>query len=362
MPPNTLASVETITDQERAIFERPTHALIEVTDVGDGPTEFDALCSIMVRHLRPLQDQVFSMAESGILKYAADFAAGLPAMAQDRIDRAKDEANCYGRSIPADVEQAESAWETKTLRWVDNYAPRNQKRSEHKNGRDFYLGLANEVEIYAVPVVTLQYLRTRGLLDALFRVPTDGHPLMPEGEQFRSSVIGKTAHEAPNHLQLIWRRGMDEKVLDKVLPNLKTPEVAFIDQPYNNRRIITPSLARTIENIDEAKQCDGSVVVQVGKTRLRVYKAVSLADVPEGQWGLWHNPADGEEQGAGYIELSRRWDEEKDWTGRGQFPSAYLRRCDRHIGAPFKVLPKDSRVDPLSALQQFVGKFGKKSY
>lgn len=357
----TIATRNPLNEDERAIAEKPTHALIQVTDVGDGPTEFDALSTIIARHLRPLQDQIFRMSEPGILRYAADFASQLPAMARDRIDRARNTTQQNRREIPSDVLEAENAWDQKTLRWVNNYNPRNQKRSEHKNGRTYHLAFSNGVEIAAVPAESLQYLRSRDAIDSLFRVPVENHPLVPKGEQFTSSVFGKTAHEAPEHLQLVWRRGMNTYLLDETVPNLKAPEVAFVDQPYNNRRVITPDLSRTLEDLDAAAQIDGSVIVQVGSTRLRAYRATSLADVPEGEWGVWHNPADEDAEGVGYIELSRRWEVDMDWKGGGQFPSYYLRAEDRHIGASVNVLPKDSKIDAMSFWQSLLAKLRRKA-
>jgi hypothetical protein len=335
-----------LSEDEIVIAEKPTHALIEVTDVGDFPMDFDAYLTIMTRHLVNLESQVFSVGSNPqVLKYAADFLVDLPDIARDRIQRAVHQAAQERRDVPADVVEAHRAWEQKTLRVLLNYAPRNQKKSEQRNGEDFYLAIANGVEVYAVPPVVLQYLKLRDRIDALFRIPTKGHPLTTSLEQFRSSLYGKTAHEAREHLELVWRRNGDTADLDKVIDPLEHDEVAFVDQPYNNRRIITPDAARAQERIEASKQVDGTVLVRVGTSRVRAYVADSLSKVPEGQWGLWFNPADveGAGSGAAYYELSRRWEPGKDWSNRGQFSSYYLARKDRKIGTGAEILPKDSR-------------------
>ncbi|MBI3332424.1 hypothetical protein HYZ99_05745 [Candidatus Peregrinibacteria bacterium] len=335
--------LEHLTPDERRIVQKPTHALIEVTDVGDFPGDFDAEQTILARHLRPLRDVVYSIGKMDprVLKYAADFLTGLPSMIRDRIGHAELQAARSRRSVPEDVATAMRDWEDKTLRVLLNYAPRDQKREERRNGNDFYLAFVDGVEVYAVPAGVLQYLKIRNKIDALFRIPTEGHPLTTSLEQFRSSLYGMTGHEAPEHLELVWRRGNCREVLDHVIPDLEHDEVAFIDQPYHNRRIITPDLSKLLEDIEERQFIDGTVLVRVGQSVIRANVANCLANIPEGEWGLWHNPADIEEgeSAAGYYELSRRWEPGTNWGSRGQFPSHYLSPKDRGIGAEVEILP-----------------------
>lgn len=334
-----------LTQAEVNIAQRPTHALIEVSDVGDGPGDFDADLTIKARHLVPLTSTVYNASgEPAVLRYAADFLGSLPGIVRDRIALGTHVADRNGRLLPEDIAQAQRDWREKTLRCVLNYAPRNGKKAEGGNGTDFYLVFVDGVEIYATPAIALQYLKVRDRIDALFRVPTRGHPLFREGEQFRSAVVGKTAHEAPEHLALVWRRGEDRRKLDALIPDLLQDEVAFVDSPYGNRRIITPDLARAQAAIDRSKDDEGAIHVQLGRSIVRVFVAKCLADVPEGEWGLWFNPADiADGSRAGYYEVSRRWEVGRDWRDQGQFPNFYLAKQDRNVGTQVNLLPKGSR-------------------
>lgn len=334
-----------LSEAEACIAQRPTHALIEVNDVGDGPRDFDADLTIKARHLVPFTSQIYNVGgEPAVLRYAADFLGLLPAMVRDRIELATREAERHGRPLPRDVAAARCDWNERTLRCVLNHAPRNGRKAEGENGTDFYLAFVDGVEVYATPPIALQYLRIRNRIDALFRVPTRGHPLFREGEQFRSSVIGKTAHEVPEHLKLVWRRGEDRAQLDAIIPDLARDEVAFVDSPYGNRRVITSDLARVQESINRERDDEGAVHVQIGRSIVRAFIADCLANVPEGQWGLWFNPADvADGSRAGYYEVSRRYDEGKDWYEKGQFPGFCLARRDRRVGTGVEILPKGSR-------------------
>ena len=165
-----------LNESERNVTEKQTLGLIEVNDVGDFPSDFDAGETILARHLRLGGNRIYSVEEPRVLKYAAHFFAGIPSLIRYQIEKAIQQARLAGRNIPADVFEATRLLRDRTLQVLLNSAPRNQRVSEGKNGRDFHLGITHDgVEIYACPKHSLQYIRPQ--LAALFRIPSEGHPL-----------------------------------------------------------------------------------------------------------------------------------------------------------------------------------------
>lgn len=335
-PPTT----SPLNERERSVAEKPTLSLLEVNDVGDFPSDFDAGETILARHLRLGGNRIYSVNEPRVLKYAAHFFAGIPSLIRYQIEKAIQQARLARRNIPADVVEATSLLRDRTLRVLLNSAPRNQRVSEGKNGCDFHLGVTNDgVEIYACPKHSLQYIRSQ--LAALFRIPSEGHPLTEDGEQFRSSLYAGTAHQAPEHLELLWRRG-DHTLADlnPLLPEVRNDEVAFKDVPFKNRRVHAPHIGRTWEQIEKkGSRADGTVAIRIGSTLIRAHIAKSLAGIPEGQWGAYWNPADTNQSadGGGFYELNRRFDVGKEWFDEGQNPDEYLNPRDAKLGVPVVV-------------------------
>jgi hypothetical protein len=336
---NTLANLR---ESERVVFQRGTRKLLEVTDVGDGPRDFDAKETILTRHLRLTENQIYSTGDdTRVLRYAADFTTDIPAMAEDVIMRAITAARNEKRNLPKDVLDAIKTLDTTTLRILLNSAPRNQNVAEKKNGRDFYLALTgNGIEVYAVPLDSLQYIRSK--ITALFRIPSNGHPLTADGEQFRSSLYGITAHAAPEHLVPLWRKGEDaDEKLNDYLPPIEQEEVAYIDSPFRNRRVFSPDVDRFHEQLEQETQCsDQTVLVEIGNTKVRAYRVKNLAEIPGDEWGIYSNVADGNGRQSGYFELNKRLRDGGSIEDPALRSDNDLAHADRSLGVPVRILPR----------------------
>jgi hypothetical protein len=332
-----------LTDFEQEVFAKRTRRLLQVTDVGDGPRDFDAHETILARHLQLQDNRIYSTGDNpGVLAYAADFTTDLQKISEDVIRRAALQAKKNGRNLPADVVEALQTLDTSTLRILLNSAPRNQQAAEGRNGRDFHLGLtADGIEVYAVPVSSLRYIRSK--LVSLFRIPTNGHPLTEDGEQFRSSLFGQSAHSAQEHLVPLWRREDDnEEELDTFLPTVTEEEVAYKDAPFCNRRVFSPNVERFLDQIESNITCsDRTVRVQIGNTPVRAYRVKNLAEIPGGQWGIYANVADGNGRASGYVELNKRLPDGGSIEDPSQRSDQDLQPEDRHLGVSVRILPRE---------------------
>ncbi len=86
-----------------------------------------------------------------------------------------------------------------------NKAPRDEAHTiGGANGSDFYLAITHTgLEIYTTPLSFLDHLEERHRIRALYRIPTESHPELEEGEQFRSARIVRSRRH-PDHLEPIF--------------------------------------------------------------------------------------------------------------------------------------------------------------
>ncbi len=204
-----------------------------------------------------------------------------------------------------------------TQEWVlANIAPRV---GTTENGKDFYLAITNEdLAIIAVPLEALKYVRAK--IRALLRVPTE--EVFGRNEQFRSSRVLRDIRLHPKKLVPIFQHLHTEEVCEAELQNIpgqeNPSELAFHDT-FGNTRTRCKALLKTLEVIDEKVNASGvvgvkllvnnepetfHVIVKNGHQHL-----ACLRDIPDGEMGLYINPADraGANGDPGYLEINRKW-------------------------------------------------------
>jgi hypothetical protein len=178
---------------------------------------------------------------------------------------------------------------------VVNWAPRTDTHhKKEQNGEHFYLAeLDDNIQILS-QLRFLGGVATRGLVQALWRVPDD-NPVWPTGEQFRSSVVSQIRN---------FPEGLVPEPLS-ALPKDERDHVynAFGDK-YGNVRLEVPVGVK----IPEVIRGDSYNLTLDGK-RLEeeVVGATRITDIGEDQIGLYANPADANKPNTPrYLELVRR--------------------------------------------------------
>lgn len=245
--------------------------------------------------------------------YGTELVVNLVDDARAQIERAHAQGNHHPR-----IRRVERELKRFSPKVVVNNAPRD---NTSENGKDFYLALTdNGVKIIATPLEALSFVRSRIL--ALFRIPTEGHPLFNgDLEQFRSSIIARS-DEVPDHLVRVY--GVSD--LQKLQANLRCdrnfspiPEqqhdlqVAYEDN-FGNLRL----RARKIGNIRRLLRGAASAVLKInGEIEQQVEPVFGLREITGGRFGLYENVADGQvpaDQPA-YVELVRRWEDDDRRSG-----------------------------------------------
>lgn len=302
-----------------ATFGLPREATIQLNDVYgpipvDGlsippPDDFDAKITSQVRNTGHFSDGEYAISDGGTvlgsygLVLIDDLRHQQHEQAGEILDRlgATDisQVNAEQRaSLHPDDAVRLGSLETSVVAVVNEAARTAEHHTERKNGRDFYAAVTtNGLEAYVTPVDVLAGLDARGRIAALYRIP-DG-VVWPDGEQFRSSIASDARRQA----------GVLEPVpRDENWPIPPLPDgvrVAFADK-FGNVRLETSDIAKHGEVLSESELVD--LTLEDGRVALSGLHVVTrLTEVPEGEVGIYINPADKDaDSGPAYFELVRR--------------------------------------------------------
>ncbi len=286
------------------MFTRPREATIQFSDVfgaipgmehfdASSLYDFDAELTAQVRNAGKFHDAQFSIGywpELG--DYGAVLLEELRRYQQHEIQR-KDAA---ASGVPEHPD-------TKVLRRsvdnavvaVVNCAPRTHIHQEQNlNGDEFHVALTESgLEVYA-QLPYFRGLQARGWIKEFYRIPNDSGA-WPEGEQFRSSCVTQVRSNT---------RVLVEEATS-VIPSLDLPiRVAYVDK-FGNVRLECAELGMLQEHL-----VPGNTVrleMESGKRGIVAHVVNRLTDIPEGEVGLYRNPADDPATtGPGYLEFVRR--------------------------------------------------------
>lgn len=245
--------------------------------------------------------------------YGAELVVNLKDDAKAQIEKAHAQGNRHSR-----IRRVERELRRFAPKVVVNNAPRD---NTSENGKDFYLALTdNGVKIIATPLEALSFVRHRIL--ALFRIPTEGHPLFNGNwEQFRSSIIARS-DEVPDHLVLVY--GVSD--LEELQANLgrnrnfsPIPEqehdvqLAYEDE-FGNERL----RVKRIGDVRRLLRGATSAVLRINDETEQPVELVSgLRQITGGRFGIYENIADGHVPGdqPAYVELVRRWEDDDRRSG-----------------------------------------------
>lgn len=245
--------------------------------------------------------------------YGAELVVNLMDDARAQIERAKAQGNHHPR-----IRRVERELKRLAPKVVVNNAPRD---NTSENGKDFYLALTdNDVKIIATPLEALSFVRERIL--ALFRIPTEGHPLFNGNwEQFRSSIIARS-DEVSDHLVRVY--GVSD--LEELQANLRRdrsfspiPEqehdvqLAYEDN-FGNERL----RVKRIGDVRRLLRGATSAILRInGEIDQPVELVSGLRQITGGRFGLYENIADGQVSGdqPAYVELVRRWEDNDRRSG-----------------------------------------------
>ena len=296
-----------LTPEERRALWRPTTALHVFSDVasqwrdGNGiPKDFDADLTTWYRHLnfKGLRTADGIGDDLDVGAYCVELIACLVDGARDEVIKAfqnqgidvnpktlavaRSRLRQIREKIHPDIENARKALQSGAVRVIANVAKRSDETQE-TNGPDFHLALLdNGVEVYATPLEILEFVR--GRIQALFRIPTRGHPAFRgDREQFRSSIIARSC-EFPEHLVRVGDP-------TEVIPEQKEPlQLAYVDK-FGNLRLRCTKAAQ--DYLREKVQGRATCIVKVGDVTLSDVRLVScLNDLNENKWGLYCNSAE----------------------------------------------------------------------
>ena len=183
---------------------------------------------------------------------------------------------------------------TRAIVVVVNSAPRTaDHHARSENGDEFYVAVTRSgVEVYA-QAHFLAGLAARSWITALFRIP-NGSGAWADGEQFRSSCVTQVR----SRTELLVKEDLS------VIPLFEAGgRVAYADT-FGNVRVEVPHLRELAQRLATG----GSATVTADGGRPLEVRVVSrLTGIPEGELGLYLNPADVvESEGPGYLELARR--------------------------------------------------------
>lgn len=178
---------------------------------------------------------------------------------------------------------------------VVNCAPRTHVHQERNvNGEEFHVAVTSSgLEVYA-QLPYFRGLHARGWIDKFYRIPNDSGA-WPEGEQFRSSCVTQV------------RSNTDVLVQADVsgIPLLDLPfRVAYVDK-FGNVRLECAEMAEVHDLLQPGNTV--KLAVDGGKSSVLAHVVNRLTDIPEGEVGLYRNPADDlVSSGPGYLEFVRR--------------------------------------------------------
>jgi hypothetical protein len=200
---------------------------------------------------------------------------------------------------------------------VGNIAPRSAETAAN-NGTDFHLALLdNGVEIYAVPLDLLKYVKHKVV--ALWKIPNEGHPVFDgEMEQFRSSLIVRS-REYPDHLKRIMN---PEEIIPEQQNDL---EVAFTDEFGNMRlsqRLKSPPI------LGDNRRC--SLIIGGHRINDVHLDCPCLNEIPGEECGLYRNPDDVDDR---YLELAVKG--QGAWFLLGKPP----------LGTPVSIIEEERRIN-----------------
>ncbi len=300
-----------ISPKNERLLNRDRRAIIHFSDVFDDTGEdFDAQLTAIIRNLGNLSDKTYGI---GSNVKRADYGVNL---VSDLIEEEKrliaEIQKRKGKPVHQDLID-------KAVLAIANCAPRNGKTTANgKNGNDFHLAITNsEVEIYAVPLVSLKTLETRNQILSLFKIPTKNIPYIEALlEQFRSSVI-TLIRNYPELLEPVFEYDSEEEVNDaknlnehpEVIPGPKNnAEFAYNDH-FGNVRIFVKDNEKFRDPFINRRFGD-TVFISVGNSKkVEAIYARALSDIPAGKLGIYQNPADTEKFGSGYWEIAKKSDD-----------------------------------------------------
>jgi hypothetical protein len=288
-------------------FDRPREATVQFSDVfGDVPAmyssvglsslpDFDAVLTAQVRNTNRWRDLHFP---TGAWPALGDYGAVLlDQLRQDQLERAKllgikpGETPSSKHPDNLELERSLSA----TLVGVVNCAPRrDDHHKQNVNGDEFHVGVTHSgIEIYA-QLPFFRGLKARNRLAVLYRIPNDAG-VWPAGEQFRSSIVSQV-RTTPHLLQ--------EVGLDSIPQITQSGRVAYADK-FGNVRLEMADGTETAKKL----KAGSKVGLEMGSHEHidGIYVVNRLTDIPEGELGIYHNPADPlTASGPHYVELVRR--------------------------------------------------------
>jgi hypothetical protein len=272
------------------------------------PDDFDAVVTSVVRNTGGFQDREFAISDGGgvLGNYATVLVDDLRHQQREQAMEVLDGLGVTDiadlspeqrASVHPDDETRLRSLETAVVAVV-NEAPRTSDHHQTgQNGNDFYVATTNSgVEVYGQAHL-LSSLDARGRIETLHRVPNGR--VWPEGEQFRSSVVS----DARRHPEVLEEVPRDENWPVPVLPD--GTRLAYADK-FGNVRVETSDIHATSKVLSGAERVD--LVLEDGQVAIGGLHVVSrLTDIPEGDVGVYVNPADREvENGPGYLEIVRR--------------------------------------------------------
>ncbi|MBU1992857.1 MAG: hypothetical protein ABH856_04505 [Patescibacteria group bacterium] len=280
-----------LTDSEKDLLSRKTHALHVFSDTIPESEDFDAPLTTDYNSydIRSTRDGI---GESTVLgQYGIELIVQL-------VDGLRgDIAAGIGDTDP-DLRAIEKSLTAKVIKVVGNNAPRD---GESENGTDFHLAITdNDLIVIATPLELLSFIRDR--IKSVFRFPNKDNPIWDWiREQFRSAKAARIVRY-PDHL-------VRENKL--IIPDQRHLfELAFADR-YGNPRARARDKYHLAELIDQKK--NGSEVVGlrvVGTSKIiRTSLTNCLDGIPAGEWGLYQNVADNVngERPSAYWEFAPRW-------------------------------------------------------
>lgn len=289
-------------ERERDLLWRPTGSLIVFSDTeGEVPEQDpDVRQTTWFRHLLPARNSFHGIGKNTTLgAYLIETVNQLFDDCRTRVGEGLQRDN-GGRGPHPNILQAQEFLQQKAVRIIGNNAPRlnGEGGNSKTNGNNFHLAiLENGIEVYAVPLEILKYVR--GQVESIFEIDTLTHPLFDGSrEQFRSSIVARTC-EVPDHLQ---RRDPG------IIPGQKYPlELAFADH-FGNTRIRTDEIG-DIGQLLSGVEGQYLELLIGGTQRGRVQVATCLRGVNPGELGIYRNAADGDAQaGPGYVEVVKAWE------------------------------------------------------
>lgn len=250
---------------------------------------------------------------------------------------------------------------------VANSAPRIGRI---KNGPDFHLvNLTSGLQLFATdPVSALRYVE-RKRIKSIYRVPTENHPLFPEGHQFRSSVTLR-ADEFPEHLvetkdfpaNVFGGKDCLFYVVDpEEIQRIKGPMPSFLSAPYpfskyypvnthgelsyvdnfgNIRTFVYPGVPQKtpIEQIEAVCDDAGLFRLQVegNHWNREARLSTNLVKAPDGELVVYKNPVDPGD--SSYLEIVQKWEERR--RGGVNRLSAHKALGKPHLGASIRFNPR----------------------